>query len=240
MEVIGQLAAGVAHDFSNLLTIISGNIERLRRQEGDEARIEAALSATARGGTLIRKMLAFAHRHSRDQEPVDINAALTSIVPLLRASLHSSIILEYNLSPWPMICRMDRTEFDFAILNIASNSGHAMPSGGRLEIDTGSMVLGDSQSELDLLPGEYARIAIVDSGQGMSPDIVARAFEHFFTTREPGTGTGLGLSQVHEFAKQAGGLATLESTVGVGTKVTIFLPLAEIGANREKQLSMTC
>ena len=240
MEVIGQLAAGVAHDFSNLLTIISGNIERLRCQEGDETRIEAALSATARGGALIRKMLAFAHRHSRDQEPVDINAALTSIVPLLRASLRSSIILELNLSPWPMICRMDRAEFDFAILNIASNSGHAMLSGGRLEIHTGTVALGDHQNEPDLIPGEYARIAIVDSGQGMPSDIVARAFERFFTTREPGTGTGLGLSHVYEFAKQAGGLATLESTVGVGTTVTIFLPLAQIAADREEELLVTC
>jgi signal transduction histidine kinase len=231
MEVIGRLTAGVAHDFNNLLTIISGNIERLEGQGSDGAKIEAALSATARGGALIRKMLTFAHRHSCDQEAADINAVLTSFFPLLRAALRSNIIVEFNLAPGPMICRIDRAEFDFAILNIVSNSGHAMPSGGRLKIDTGTVLLGGNQNEPDLPPGEYVRIAVIDSGQGMSSDVAALAFEQFFTTRERGTGTGLGLSQVYGFAKQAGGLATLESTVGVGTTVTIYFPkVAEVGA----------
>jgi signal transduction histidine kinase len=242
MQAIGQLAAGVAHDFNNLLTVISGNIERLKVTEAsDGAMIEAALAATARGDSLIRKMLAFAHRHAREQECVDINAALTSFAPLLGAALRRDIAVEYHLPPGSMVCRIDRAEFELAILNIVSNSGHAMPSGGRLEIDTRTVAVGEEASSLDLAPGGYVRIAIIDSGEGMSPDVAAHAFEQFFTTRERGVGTGLGLSQVYGFAKHAGGNATIDSTIGLGTTVTIYLPLAAVCADgNETSLIMTC
>jgi signal transduction histidine kinase len=242
MEAIGQLTAGVAHDFGNLLTVIAGNIERLKVNEAsDGAKIEAALSATERGDSLIRKMLAFAHRHSRDTETVDINDALASFAPLLGAALGKDIVVEFHLSPVPIICCMDRAEFDFAILNIISNSGHAMPHSGRLEIGTGTVSVAADGSELELAPGRYARIAISDSGQGMPPDVAEHAFEQFFTTRERGVGTGLGLSQVYGFAKQAGGLATIDSKLGVGTTVKIYLPLVEtVASGSETHLIMSC
>jgi two-component system, NtrC family, sensor kinase len=230
MEAIGQLTAGVAHDFSNLLTVISGNIERLHAGDIDngKARIEAALSATARGDALIRKMLTFARRHARDREIVDINAALTSFTPLLASALGKGIVVEYHLSPEPIICRIDPAEFDFAILNIVTNSSHAMPNGGRLNIITSTESVA-AQSELELV-GEYAKIAITDSGLGMPPDVAAHAFELFFTTRERGTGTGLGLSQVYGFAKQSGGTVTIDSAVGCGATVTMYLPMVAMEA----------
>jgi two-component system, NtrC family, sensor kinase len=231
MEAIGQLTAGVAHDFSNLLTVISGNIERLHTGDigNGKARIEAALSATARGDALIRKMLTFARRHARDREIVDINAALTSFTPLLGSALSKSIVVEYHLSSQPVICRIDHAEFDFAVLNIVTNAGHAMPNGGRLKIMTSTEPV-TARSELELAIGEYAKIAISDNGQGMPPDVVARAFELFFTTRERGIGTGLGLSQVYGFAKQSGGTVTIDSAVGCGTTVMMYLPVVAMEA----------
>ena len=242
MEAIGQLTAGVAHDFSNLLTVISGNIERLHAGDigNGKARIEAALSATARGDALIRKMLTFARRHARDREIVDINAALTSFMPLLGSALSKSIVVEYHLSSQPVICRIDHAEFDFAVLNIVTNAGHAMPNGGRLKIMTSTKSV-TARSVLELAIGEYAKIAIRDNGQGMPPDVVAHAFELFFTTRERGTGTGLGLSQVYGFAKQSGGTVTIDSAVGCGTIVTMYLPMVAMKALGETASSvMAC
>ena len=238
MEAIGQLTAGVAHDFNNLLTVISGNIERLHGSDtgAGNARIEAALAATIRGDALIRKMLTFARRHVRDPEIVEISAALTSFKPLLGSALGKNIVVEYNLSSEPVICRIDPAEFDFAVLNIVTNAGHAMPDGGRLKIMT-SIAFIAAQSELELLPGEYAKIAIADSGQGMPPDVIAHAFELFFTTRE--RGTGLGLSQVYGFAKQSGGTATIDSAVGCGTTVTMYLPMVAVAAIGETASSAT-
>jgi two-component system NtrC family sensor kinase len=235
MEAIGHLTAGVAHDFGNLLTVISGNIERLHNDRAaDGARIEAALSATARGDALIRKMLTFVRRHEHDPEIVGINAALTSFAPLLGSMLRKNIHVQHHLSPVIMSSRIDRAEFDFAVLNIITNAGHAMPNGGHLDIDTDTVSVGAAGAILDLAPGDYARITITDTGHGMPPDVLTRAFELFFTTRAHGIGTGLGLSQVYGFAKHAGGVATIDSTVGVGTTVTIYLPLAKTGSVQER------
>jgi two-component system, NtrC family, sensor kinase len=243
MEVIGQLTASIAHDFSNLLAVVSGNIERLRTNEaGDGAKIEAALSAVERGDSLIRKMLTFAHRHMRDPEIVDINATLTAFAPMLGSVLRKNIVIDSRQSSEPAICRLDRSEFDFAILNIVTNSGHAMPKGGRLEITADTVSIGAAQSELDLATGQYVRIAITDSGHGMPPEVLAHAFEQFFTTRESGAGTGLGLSQVYAFAKQAGGLATIDSTVGCGTTVTMYLPVpdADVVGENGRAMASVC
>jgi signal transduction histidine kinase len=200
--------------------------------------VEAALSATARGESLIRQMLTFARRQVLDSEVADINAALTSLGPLLASALRKNVSLDYRLTSEPAVCRIDRAEFEFAILNIATNARHAMPNGGRLEVITGLVAIGDDYDALDLAPGMYVRLAFIDSGVGMPPDILAHAFEPFFTTRERGTGTGLGLSQVYGFAKQSGGLATVESVVNNGTTVTMYLPAAETDAVGENSQAM--
>jgi two-component system NtrC family sensor kinase len=243
MEVIGQLSAGVAHDFNNLLTVISGNIERIPVSEaGDcKARIDAALSATARGDRLIRQMLTFAHSHVLERELVDINAVMTSLTSLLTSALGSNISLHHNLTPMPVVCYMECAEFDFAVLNIVTNARHAMPDGGELTIETATVSIDIACRELDLAPGQYARIAFTDRGQGMPPDVIARAFEPFFTTRERSTGTGLGLSQVYGFAKQSGGLATIKSEVGYGTTVTMYLPMVETDVlSEDASVVMAC
>jgi signal transduction histidine kinase len=133
--------------------------------------------------------------------------------------------VDYQLTTRSTICRLDRTEFELAALNIATNSRHAMPLRGRLDVDTELVVIHKSGDGLHIAPGQYVRIAFIDSGEGMPPDVLARAFEPFFTTRELGSGTGLGLSQVYGFAKHSGGLATVASVVGRGTTVAIYLPI---------------
>jgi two-component system NtrC family sensor kinase len=232
MEIIGQLTAGVAHDFNNLLTVISVNIERLRANASGNSRkqVEAALSATSRGTGLIRQMLTFASRQAREQEIVDINEVLAAFVQLLGSALTKAITVDYQLTTKSTICHIDRTEFELAVLNIATNSRHAMPHGGRLEVDTELVAVHNDDDGLVLTPGNYVRIAFIDSGGGMPPDVLARAFEPFFTTRKRGTGTGLGLSQVSGFAKHSGGVATVASVVGRGTTITIYLPMVEAGA----------
>ena len=242
MEMVGQLTAGVAHDFNNLLTVIAGNLERLgETAAGDgKKRVEAALSATARGDRLIRQMLAFARRQVLHPEPLDVNAVLRAFAPLLASALNRTIAQDYRLASKPMPCCIDRAEFELAILNIVTNAGHAMPDGGRLQIRTGRVQRSDHGMEgLDLDPGSYLRIAFVDSGVGMPPEVLVRAFEPYFTTRDIGLGTGLGLSQVYGFARQSGGLATVDSTVGHGTTVTIYLPMLEVEPLGEDARQMT-
>jgi signal transduction histidine kinase len=174
-------------------------------------------------------MLTFARRQALDPEDFDINGELRAFSPLLVSGLQKTIEVHYQLTSRPLLCRIDRAEFEFAILNIATNARHAMPDGGRLWIDTEPVrATGDGTDGLDLSPGMYARIAFTDTGEGMPPDVLARAFEPFFTTREAGTGTGLGLSQVYGFARQSGGVATMESIVGRGTTVTMYLPMLQI------------
>ena len=242
MEVVGQLTAGIAHDFNNLLTVIAGNLERLSdTAAGDgKKRVEAALSATERGDRLIRQMLTFARRQELHPEVLDVNAVLQAFAPLLASALNRTIALDYRLAAKPMPCCIDRAEFELAALNIVTNAHHAMPHGGRLQISTGRVKRIDNDMDgLDLDPGSYLRIAFVDSGEGMPPEVLSRAFEPYFTTRDVGVGTGLGLSQVYGFARQSGGLATVDSAVGRGTKVTMYLPMLEVEPHGEAARQMT-
>jgi signal transduction histidine kinase len=229
MEAIGQLAAGVAHDFNNLLAIVSGNLESLLNNATteQERRLDVALSATMRGSNLVRQLLTFARREVFEPEIFEINEALRELSPLLGSLLTKHISLECHLTSSPLPCRIDRAEFEFAILNIATNARHAMPNGGSFEVDSESIHVARNPDGLDLPSGAYVRIALVDNGVGMPPEILARVFEPLFTTRKPGEGTGLGLSQVYGFAQQSGGLATIESAVGRGTTVAIYLPVAQ-------------
>ena len=142
---------------------------------------------------------------------------------LLGSALTRNIVLDFQLTKNSTICRLDRMEFELAVLNIATNSRHAMPNGGRLEVDTEVVAVHASRDGLELAPGQYVRVAFIDSGVGMPPDVLARAFEPFFSTREAGSGTGLGLSQVYNFTKHSGGLAT-DKYRRARHSVTIYLP----------------
>ncbi|HTW26503.1 MAG TPA: ATP-binding protein [Acetobacteraceae bacterium] len=232
MEAVGQLAAGMAHDFNNLLAVITSNLELLQRRaaEAERPRIEAALAAVGRGARLVRHMLSFARRQVLHPEPRDVAADLTALAPLLRSALTPGTHLDYDLDG-PATAVIDQTEFELAVLNIATNAGHAMPEAGRFRVELRlvSVPTPDGAPQ-ELAAGRYVRIAFSDTGQGMPAETVARAFEPFFTTRSGDGGTGLGLSQVYGFASQAGGLATLESAPGRGTTVTLYLPVAAAGA----------
>ncbi len=235
MEAVGQLTAGIAHDFNNLLFVIDGNLELFHRRAGDEAlkrRIEAGQRAVERGARLTRQLLAFARRQNLQPHPISVNAMLHDMEPLVRSAVGDGIRLRLVLSEDVARCLVDSTELQAAVLNLATNARDAMPDGGSLTIATGGAVL-DRRPDTGAGPiqgGRYLSIAMTDTGHGMPPEVRERAFDPFFTTKGTGKGTGLGLSRVYGFIRQSGGHVTIESTVGAGTSVALYLPMIETSA----------
>ena len=222
LEGLGQLTGGVAHDFGNILQLLTNELELVRRRSTDEftrQRAESALRATARGTKLTRQLLTFAKRQPLHFDMVDLNARIGDIVEMTRGSV-GRMTLELALAPdlWPIVT--DANELDSAILNLIMNARDAMPEGGVLRIATANMQVPHD----DGTTGDFVRIEFVDTGTGMTPAVLARAWEPFFTTKPAGKGTGLGLATVYGFVKQSGGNAGLESRAGVGTTVTLTLP----------------
>jgi len=226
MEAVGQLAGGIAHDFNNLLMAISGGVSLLSR--GNPALrdkvLEEIQNAVDRGAALTRQLLAFARRETMRPEAVDVSGRFAAMDELLRRSLGPTIRLELRLPPDLSPILVDPGQFELAILNLAINARDAMPDGGALTIVTEN---GPSGKD-----GAFVRISVHDTGVGMTPAVMARAFEPFYSTKGPGRGTGLGLSQVHGFAEQSGGSVTIESAPGKGTTVVLTLPRAETAAAR--------
>jgi PAS domain S-box-containing protein len=228
MEAIGQLTGGVAHDFNNLLTAVIGNLELLQRRLTDPralSHVDAAMRAASRGGQLTQQLLAYARRQNLTPRPVDVNAVIVGMGDMLQRSLGGLVQVETDLAADLWLATSDPTQLELVILNLAINSRDAMPAGGRLRIVTSNV----HETAIDLGsldPGQYVRIAVVDSGTGMPPNLVERAFEPFFTTKEVGKGSGLGLAQVYGVATQFGGTARLTSEPGAGTTVEVFLPRA--------------
>ena len=222
LEGLGQLTGGVAHDFGNILQLLTNELELIRRRTSDDftrQRAESALRATARGTKLTRQLLTFAKRQPLHFETVDLNARIADIAEMTRGSV-GLMTLELALAPelWPIVT--DANELDSAILNLIMNARDAMPDGGVLRIATANtQVMRDDGSS-----AEFVRIDFVDTGTGMTPEVLARAWEPFFTTKPAGKGTGLGLATVYGFVKQSGGNATLESASGAGTTVSLTLP----------------
>ena len=234
MEAIGQLTGGIAHDFNNLLTAVIGNLELLLRRLTDPealSRVDAAMRAAVRGGQLTQQLLAYARRQNLMPRPVDVNAVIIGMGDLLQRSLGGLVQVETDLASdlWP--ANSDPTQLELVILNLAINSRDAMPAGGRLRIVTRNVHEAEVDRPGSLDPGDYVRIAVVDSGIGMAPNLVERAFEPFFTTKEIGKGSGLGLAQVYGVATQFGGTARLASEPGAGTTVEVFLPTCHENAS---------
>jgi len=231
MEAVGQLTGGIAHDFNNILAIILGNVELLRAylpkdKYADEI-IDAVLRATMHGRDLTGHLLAFSRRRLLNPQPVDVNALVTGIVKLLGRTLGASIQLTTDTAGDAGVAFVDPGGLEAAVLNVALNARDAMPDGGTLTIRTAKADITDATSiDEDLKPGTYVRLALQDTGGGMSPEVAARVFEPFFTTKAGGRGTGLGLSMVYGFVKQSGGTVTIHSQVGRGTTVTMLLPVA--------------
>ncbi|MBU6507307.1 MAG: response regulator [Alphaproteobacteria bacterium] len=230
MEAIGQLTGGVAHDFNNLLTVILGSLERLQQQivaEPARRLIQAAMRGAERGARLTQSLLSFARRQSLRPETVNINRVIKEFGELLRGAAGDRVQIQFLLNPTVDPCRVDPAQFQTALLNLVVNARDAMPEGGgRVSIETDTVVL-DASSEADVAAGRYVRVAVNDTGCGMAPEVLERAFEPFYTTKEVGKGSGLGLSQVYGFVKQSGGHIELSSEFGIGTTVRLYLPRAD-------------
>ena len=233
MEAIGQLTGGVAHDFNNLLTIILGNLETLQRQLGqgsDRARLERpvenALRGARRAASLTQSLLAFARRQPLEPKPTDVNRLVLAMSDLLGRTLGEHIQVTTALAGDLWRASADPNQLEAAILNLAVNARDAMPNGGDLVIETANVHLDKSQAPLqpDFVPGNYVVVAVTDSGGGMTREVMSRAFDPFFTTKDVGHATGLGLSQVYGFVKQSGGHVKINSDVGKGTTVKLYLP----------------
>jgi PAS domain S-box-containing protein len=230
MEAVGQLTGGVAHDFNNLLTIIMGNTALVRSKLGLDHELDRLigpiLRAAERGAELTHRMLAFSRNQPLKAELINVNNLLAAMNVLLLRSVTADVELSVKLSPDLWACMIDPVQFEQSVLNLAINAADAMPDGGRLEITTANMVTasGDNVPRLDLNPGDYVTVTVSDTGAGIAPEYIERIFDPFFTTKDIGRGTGLGLSMVYGWAKQSGGGVSVDSELGVGTTIRIYLP----------------
>jgi PAS domain S-box-containing protein len=226
MEALGQLTGGIAHDFNNLLMIVSGYAQILQSrlsEQKDVQAVEAIRAAANRGERLTRQLLAFSRRQQLTPVVVDLRQRVDAVRDMLAPSLRGNIKLICDIEDkiWPV--EVDLGELELALVNIAVNARDAMPDGGTITLSARNVVLKPG-SAAGPLEGEFVALAIIDTGSGMPPDVLAHVFEPFFSTKPVGKGTGLGLSQVHGFANQSGGAVTLDSEPGRGTVVTIYLP----------------
>ncbi|WP_442679884.1 PAS domain S-box protein [Sphingomonas sp. ASY06-1R] len=234
LEAIGQLTSGVAHDFNNLLTVILGNVDLVARaaaqadmDDKTRQRIGYMRTAAERGATLTSQLLAFSRRQRLEARPIDLNGTVSGMRDLLQSSMGGSVQLDTRLRRdlWPAL--VDPTQIELIILNLAINARDAMEVGGSLTVSTDNITLGEPVTPEEPPPGDYVVIAVTDTGSGMAPDVRDRAFEPFFTTKAIGRGSGLGLPQVYGFAKQSGGGVAIETEVGKGTSVRVYLPRAK-------------
>ena len=237
MEALGQLTGGVAHDFNNMLTLVLGGLDTIDRQLGGlpdapaTARIarakDMALQGVQRAQALTDRLLAFSRQQALAPQAVNANTLVGGICDLLQQTLGEQIALQTNLAEALWNAFVDPNQLENALINLAVNARDAMPRGGKLVIETANRFLdaatiGSLPERIE--PGEYVMVAVSDTGGGMDEDTRKRAFDPFFTTKEIGKGTGLGLSQVYGFARQSSGQVQIESALGKGTVVRIFLP----------------
>ncbi|MDP6565378.1 MAG: PAS-domain containing protein [Alphaproteobacteria bacterium] len=230
MEAVGQLTGGVAHDFNNLLAVIMGNLELLLENTEPGGKISGlankALAATLRGADLTHRLLAFSRRQPLRPVSVDVNRLAHDMQDLLVRTLGEAIGIELVGGAGLWRCDVDPGQLENTILNLSINARDAMPQGGRLTIETSNARLDDAYAaaQADVAPGQYVLLAISDTGSGMPPEVIAQAFDPFFSTKDAGRGSGLGLSMIYGFVKQSGGHARIYSEVGEGTTMKIYLP----------------
>jgi signal transduction histidine kinase/CheY-like chemotaxis protein len=233
LEAVGQLTSGVAHDFNNLLTVILGNLGFIEKgsSRSDDPVLKQRLShmrlAGERGAKLTAQLLAFSRRQRLEPRPVDLNEALANMRDLLQSSLGGSVQIKTLFRPGLWHALVDPSQIELVVLNLAINARDATPVGGSVTLETGNVTLVQSERPEEPPAGEYVLISVTDTGSGMPKDVLTKAFEPFFTTKEIGKGSGLGLSQALGFAKQSGGGMRIESRVGEGTSVKVYLPRTE-------------
>lgn len=231
MEAIGQLTGGIAHDFNNLLTGVIGHLDLARRRAIDDPRMCALLRAARhpaeRGATLTRQLLAFARRQHLDPRSVDVFAVVKTVEEMLQRTIGPDIRLGTKADGDVAPAWVDPNQLELAILNLALNARDAMPKGGVLIIGAQNRRACTGDCPRDLAPGDYVVVSVMDTGAGMSHETLTRAIEPFFTTKDKGYGSGLGLSMVDGFAAQSGGSVQISSILGEGTKVDLWLPGAK-------------
>lgn len=239
MESIGQLTGGVAHDFNNLLQVIAGNLQLLSKDvignERAERRLENALAGVHRGAKLASQLLAFGRRQALEPRVINISRFVTGMDDLLRRSLGEAIEVEVITSGGLWNTYADPNQVENALLNLAINARDAMEGHGKLTIEVGNAVLDRdyARKHSDVSPGQYVMLAVTDTGSGMSPEVLEKVFEPFFSTKPEGKGAGLGLSMVYGFAKQSSGHVNIYSEVGQGTTVKMYLPRSAADEDRE-------
>jgi signal transduction histidine kinase len=228
MEVVGELTGGIAHDFNNILTVITGMVEILADGVADKPDLATAArminDAAGRGGDLTQRLLAFARKQPLRPCATDLNAAVAEAAKMLAPTLGERIRIEMNFADNLGTVLVDQNQLAAALLNLGLNARDAMPGGGVLTVETGT--IDGAELDCEIPPGGYIAVAIHDSGTGIAAAIKHRVFEPFFTTKDVGRGSGLGLAMVHGFIKQCGGQITIDSEEGQGTTVRMYLPRA--------------
>jgi PAS domain S-box-containing protein len=237
MEAIGQLTGGVAHDFNNLLMVINGAAEKVKRSVPDKQvslPLEMIATAVKRGSKLTSQLLSFARRQTLETEVIDLAETLPHISEMLKRSLRGDIEIKAFAPNRACRARVDPGELELALLNLGVNARDAMPNGGVLSLAVRHVRL-SGEAEVDGLRGEFIAIELMDCGTGIAPEVLPRVFDPYFTTKDAGKGTGLGLSQVYGFAKQSGGTAIIQSKLGRGTTVSIYLPATGEAVQAERK-----
>ena len=231
MEAVGQLTGGIAHDFNNLLAAISGSLQVMRlrigqgKLEGNERYIEMGERSVRRAATLTHRLLAFSRRQTLDPRPVAVQRLVEGMTELIDGTVGPSVQVraQFGLGVWTIL--VDPSQLENALLNLCINARDAMPSGGKLTLMASNEKVDPRlAATLDLPPGEYLKLCVIDTGIGMSPTVSARVFEPFYTTKPVGQGTGLGLSMVFGFVRQSGGQIQIETAEGAGTTMAMYLP----------------
>jgi nitrogen-specific signal transduction histidine kinase/CheY-like chemotaxis protein len=231
LEAIGQLAGGIAHDFNNLLMVIMAQTELLSMglKDAEAERAESIMNSARRAAELTGQLLAFSRKQTIQPRVTSMNQLVNGVSDMLQRLVREDIDVHVALQgePWPV--KTDRSQFEQVIMNLVVNARDAMPDGGRLTIETGNVEIRDEYlATHPFVPaGNFALLAVTDTGTGMSDEVKARLFEPFFTTKEPGKGTGLGLSMVYGIVKQGGGFIWVYSERGKGTSFKIYLPKVE-------------
>ena len=230
LEAIGRMAGGIAHDFNNLLTVIQGNAEVLQDGTLGEEQLHSVRAidrASDRGARLVKQILAFSRRQPLKVDVVDLHQRADELQEMLGRAVRGDIrlVVKVDADVWPVEC--DVAELEIALMNLAVNARDAMPKGGLVAVEARNHSLTGRDERVTGLMGDFVALSVADTGTGISPEDVKRVFEPFFTTKDVGKGTGLGLSQVYGFAQQTGGQVVIDSKLGQGTSVTLYLPRAK-------------
>ncbi len=241
IDAIGQMTGGISHDFSNILTVVIGNLEMLDARmtdADDKAMVSDALEAAELGAELTAGLSAFARKSATHRDTIDVNAAVDAALALIQRTFDPNYDITVELeAPLPTVLA-DTTQLQSALINIALNARDAMPEGGRIIVRSEAVNIDDTYmaQELDVAEGSYVRVSVTDTGRGMGPDTQQRVFEPFFTTKPVGHGTGLGLAMVYGFVRQCGGHVTVYSELGLGTTIALYFPVLDAVPPKKMQV----